>query len=88
MKLFIAIPFLIVLMLFIASLRNKIFTELSLQVRFGLVLCSLVPIWGTVLAIFGVIYLIRDIKNAGKNNRIFNNSAINRWLFGKDRCIK
>ena len=88
MKLLIAIPFLIVFVLFIISLRNKIFAEISLSAKFGLLLCALVPIWGVVLAIFGIIYLIRDIKNAGKHNRIFSNTAINRYLFGEDKCIK
>lgn len=67
MQLFCGIPFTIVLVLFIISLRRKdIFVELSVKVRFALMLASLVPIWGAILAIFGIIYLIRDIRNINK----------------------
>lgn len=67
MQLFCGIPFTIVLVLFIISLRRKdIFVELSVGVRFALTLASLVPIWGVILAIFGIIYLIRDIRNINK----------------------
>lgn len=67
MQLFCGIPFTIVLVLFIISLRRKdIFVELSVKVRFALTLASLVPIWGVILAIFGIIYLIRDIRNINK----------------------
>lgn len=67
MQLFCGIPFTIVLVLFIISLRRKdIFMELLVGVRFSLTLASLVPIWGVILAIFGIIYLIRDIRNINK----------------------
>lgn len=86
MKLFVSIPFIIVLTLFITSLRNEVFRELSLPVRFALTICALVPIWGVILAIFGIIYLLRDAKYAGKHNRIFAPTKLNKWLWGEDKC--
>lgn len=66
MTLFCGIPFFIVLILFIVSLKKKIFTELSLPVKIFLVFASLVPIWGVILAIFGIVYLIHDLKKLNK----------------------
>lgn len=86
MQLFCAIPFTIVLVLFITSLRNEVFRELSLFARFALTICALVPIWGVILAIFGTIYLLRDAKHAGRHNRIFAPTRLNKWLWGDDKC--
>ena len=88
MQLFCSIPFVVVLFLFITSLRNKVFTDLSVPARFLLMIASLVPIWGIVVAVLGLYFFFRDVKSAGPNNRILNNSKINKWLFGEDKCFK
>lgn len=81
--------FTIVLILFIMSLRNTLFVELSTTVRFILLLACGIPVWGIVLAFFGIVYLIHDIKKAKRlKKRIMNNSYINRLLFGEDICYK
>ena len=88
MTLFCGIPFLILLTYFIMSFRNKVFSDLHPGVRFVLLLCGLVPIWGVVLVVLGFAHLMDTINHAGPNNRIFNNSRINRFLFGEDKCYK
>ena len=88
MQLFCGIPFIIVLFLFITSLRNKVFTDLSVLSRFLLTIASLIPIWGIVVSVLGIYFFFRDIESAGPNNRILNNIKINKWLFGEDKCFK
>lgn len=86
MTLFIGIPFLIVLIYFIISLRNNVFVELELWHKAAIVLMSLVPIWGIIISLGATVYFINDVRNANSENRIFRPSWINILLFGKDKC--
>ena len=69
MTLFCGIPFVIVLVVFILSIKLNLLREFSYPIRFILLICSLVPIWGMILAIFGIIYLLRDMKMYRRRGR-------------------
>ena len=78
--------FIIVLVLFITSLRNKVLNDIPLGARFALLICSLVPVWGIVIAITGIFLFFVEIKNSDDKHRLMRNSKINKWLFGEDKC--
>lgn len=57
------ITFIITLIIFIISLKFNLLKEIPMYIKVLLLLASAVPTWGFVIVIFGIIYLIKDLKN-------------------------
>ena len=55
--------FIITLIIFLISLKFNLLTEIPKNIKVILLLCSAVPTWGFVIVAFGIIYLIKDLKN-------------------------
>lgn len=56
------ITFVITLIIFLISLKFNLLKEIPMYIKV-LLLASAVPTWGFVIVIFGIIYLIKDLKN-------------------------
>ena len=58
------ITFIITLIIFLISLKFNLLKEIPMYIKVLLLLfASAVPTWGFVIVIFGIIYLIKDLKN-------------------------
>lgn len=78
MTLFIGIPFIIIMFFFIMTLRNIVFHDISLPIRFVLLACSLIPIWGVVLCVGAFCKFYTDLKD-GKI--LMRRNKINSFLY-------
>lgn len=57
------ITFIITLIIFLISLKFNLLKEIPMYIKVLLLFASAVPTWGFVIVIFGIIYLIKDLKN-------------------------
>lgn len=57
------ITFIVTLIIFLISLKFNLLKEISIYIKVLLLFASAVPTWGFIIVIFGIIYLIKDLKN-------------------------
>ena len=57
------ITFIITLIIFLISLKFNLLKEIPMYIKVLLLFASAIPTWGFVIVIFGIIYLIKDLKN-------------------------
>lgn len=57
------ITFIVTLIIFLISLKFNLLKEIPMYMKVLLLFASAVPTWGFVIVIFGIIYLIKDLKN-------------------------
>ena len=57
------ITFIITLIILLISLKFNLLKEIPMYIKVLLLFASAVPTWGFVIVIFGIIYLIKDLKN-------------------------
>ena len=57
------ITFIITFIIFLISLKFNLLKEIPMYIKVLLLFASAVPTWGFIIVIFGIIYLIKDLKN-------------------------
>lgn len=84
MTLFVGIPFIIALFFLIMSFRNIAFHDVSLSLRYCVLIMTLVPIWGIILCV-GIIYkFFTDLK---EGKILMRNNKVNRLLYNKKNLL-